>query len=139
MKHNLNASILLLSILAAFLLSGCALPVFIYANAKEKSALAASGPRTDYVIEPAPKQWPKRAKRLRRRATKQINGSLPPCIQITLDASSDSPRRAVFDSTRFGSTATRSVAIRFEERKEISKAGRAVQNHSRVSARAEAR
>ena len=55
MKHNLKASILLLTILAAFLLSGCALPVFIYANAKEKSALAASGPRTDYIIEPAPK------------------------------------------------------------------------------------
>jgi hypothetical protein len=50
-----KVSILLSSVLAAFLLSGCALPIFMYAHAKEKRALAASGPQTDYVIDPAPK------------------------------------------------------------------------------------
>ena len=50
-----KASILLSSVLVAFLLSGCALPVFMYASAREKRALATSGPVADYVIEPAPK------------------------------------------------------------------------------------
>ena len=138
-----KTSILLSSVLVAFLLSGCALPVFMYARAKERRALATFGPVTDYVIEPAPKcltddlAVAKARETLAKEGYKTNQWYFTSMIQIRLGASSDSPGRAVFDSTRFGSAAARSVAIRFAERKETSKAGRAVRNHSRASARAE--
>ena len=43
------------AVLVAFLMSGCALPIFWYADAKEKRALATRGPEHVFVIDPAPK------------------------------------------------------------------------------------